>query len=446
MIDGESLKSRILKSINKKSKESEKLKNMMSSASYTKKDIKKYFREEFIKNEINDMKEAYSQMLKYGKKPIELRKIENLIKLENGEADDDDFKKEDLPPFKRTINLEKRNFLKKLGIGAIGFLGALAAAKADVLINANGVFKNGVEYSMGGIPYRIVAASDASDESKQKADYVCDGTNDEVEIRDSINDLPGQGGIIFFTEGTFSIQDNVRPSIPNSITLIGSGTDSTNLTFGYNLYFFYAADIFNKYINAINMTLSTNLSGAYRGVFIGGVLIASSNPTHIYISNVKFNHTQSIFSLSNIQNNDNSIVIYNSYINTYYVISTDGSRTINNIFYINDIINSSNLYKGGLKYDNFINCYVSPTHFSYYFNACWASNFYGSEVSFTNIKGRGSYEFAKFFDSKINNFKLYSPNNYPVKKVMFRNCIFSSSGTIDFSGVSEVILDNVVIE
>src|SRR4030043_392927 len=48
-----------------------------------------------------------------------------------------------------------------------------------------------------------VAASDASDISKGRADYICDGVNDEVQIQAAIDALPALGGRVLLTEGNF---------------------------------------------------------------------------------------------------------------------------------------------------------------------------------------------------------------------------------------------------
>jgi len=56
-----------------------------------------------------------------------------------------------------------------------------------------------------GQPTLVVAASDASDASKGRADYVCDGVNDEVQINAAINALPADGGRVFLTEGDFNL-------------------------------------------------------------------------------------------------------------------------------------------------------------------------------------------------------------------------------------------------
>lgn len=49
-----------------------------------------------------------------------------------------------------------------------------------------------------------IAASDSTISDKQFADYVCDGTNDEVEIQSAIDDLP-YGGTVYFLDGNYYI-------------------------------------------------------------------------------------------------------------------------------------------------------------------------------------------------------------------------------------------------
>lgn len=50
-----------------------------------------------------------------------------------------------------------------------------------------------------------VAATNASANFKLSADYLCDGTADEVEINAAIAALPASGGIVLLSEGTFTI-------------------------------------------------------------------------------------------------------------------------------------------------------------------------------------------------------------------------------------------------
>jgi parallel beta-helix repeat protein len=50
-----------------------------------------------------------------------------------------------------------------------------------------------------------IAASNSLQKSKDQADYVCDGTNDEVEIQAAIDALPDSGGRILLLEGNYLI-------------------------------------------------------------------------------------------------------------------------------------------------------------------------------------------------------------------------------------------------
>lgn len=66
----------------------------------------------------------------------------------------------------------------------------------------------------------IVAASDSRD--KARADYVCDGTADEVEINTAINDLPAGGGGIQLLEGTYTLSSRIVIS-KNNVSIVGMG-------------------------------------------------------------------------------------------------------------------------------------------------------------------------------------------------------------------------------
>ncbi len=70
----------------------------------------------------------------------------------------------------------------------------------------------------------VVAASDSSALSKQQADYVCDGTDDQVEIQAAIDALPAVGGLVHLAEGTFYIGSTVFVNKYN-LTLEGEGAN-----------------------------------------------------------------------------------------------------------------------------------------------------------------------------------------------------------------------------
>ena len=73
-----------------------------------------------------------------------------------------------------------------------------------------------------------VAASDSIGLSKDQADYVCDGVDDQVEIQAALAALP-DGGTVVLTDGTFNCADVIAP--PSGTTLSGQGPDATNLVF-----------------------------------------------------------------------------------------------------------------------------------------------------------------------------------------------------------------------
>jgi len=75
----------------------------------------------------------------------------------------------------------------------------------------------------------IVAASDSRD--KERADYVCDGTADEVEINTAINNLPAGGGGIQLLEGTYDINSSIIIS-KNNVSIEGMGSSTIIQTVG----------------------------------------------------------------------------------------------------------------------------------------------------------------------------------------------------------------------
>ncbi len=86
----------------------------------------------------------------------------------------------------------------------------------------------------GNAPTLVVAASDALQSSKDRADYVCTGIADDKVIQTAL-DLVGAGGTVWLTEGTYLISSAL--SFPgNDMTLRGVGwstiiklADSTNI-------------------------------------------------------------------------------------------------------------------------------------------------------------------------------------------------------------------------
>jgi len=102
---------------------------------------------------------------------------------------------------------------------------------SDVKVYSGGGVRNlsnvGSGGAGGGKPYAtvVVAASDAKTTSG--ADYVCDGTDDHLQINSAISDLPAHGGSVVLTDGTFSVGGAVSGQGTNSLRLLGQGTATT---------------------------------------------------------------------------------------------------------------------------------------------------------------------------------------------------------------------------
>lgn len=92
------------------------------------------------------------------------------------------------------------------------------------------VYANGKWQSDRTTATKIVAASDS--QNGEKADYVCDGTDDQVEINAAITALPAGGGVVYLLDGIYNIADTQDTQITiakSNVSLIGSGK-STVLT------------------------------------------------------------------------------------------------------------------------------------------------------------------------------------------------------------------------
>lgn len=79
-------------------------------------------------------------------------------------------------------------------------------------------------------PVLFVAASDATDAETRNADYVCDGTDDDVQIQAAIDALPADGGIVRLSTGTFTIGAAIDCTAATGARLAGSGRYATVIT------------------------------------------------------------------------------------------------------------------------------------------------------------------------------------------------------------------------
>jgi hypothetical protein len=115
----------------------------------------------------------------------------------------------------------------------------------------------------------VVAAIDSLD--VQRADYVCDGTADEVQINAAIAALPATGGCVLMLEGTYTIADAIMIDRHNT-TLQGQGKSTkimaTNLV---------GPNIAAVTVDSVNYAVIRDMQIKFSAVVYAGVYLVSAN-------------------------------------------------------------------------------------------------------------------------------------------------------------------------
>jgi len=173
--------------------------------------------------------------------------------------------------------------------------------KDNVVLTSSGVWQFQVDVDMNNHPIKnlsgvgigtntapvvrtatvVVAANDAATAAKAQADYVCDGTDDQVEIQAAIDGLPAKGGIIHLSEGIFYIGDTIALEGNGyqlgRISLIGSGPESTYLKL---------EDGVNKDMMKWTDTGSTRYFYEIKEMSLNGNKANNTSGTAIYLDNL----------------------------------------------------------------------------------------------------------------------------------------------------------------
>lgn len=85
---------------------------------------------------------------------------------------------------------------------------------------AENYLKHVVDLTNMGGPTIFVAASDAPDNDKERAAYVCTGVDDHLTIQEAIAALPADGGMVQLSTGTFNGHVRIKKA---KVALVGSG-------------------------------------------------------------------------------------------------------------------------------------------------------------------------------------------------------------------------------
>jgi hypothetical protein len=163
-----------------------------------------------------------------GDDPREVRRVAQIqLSMSKGQTDEFTVHISDAIPFR---------FLGGAGVKvARGLVGqaatdnAVAALLAAYKKPARQALPSTRVFGGGGQPTVTIAAANATDISKGKADLICDGTNDDQLIQQAFEMLGAKGGKVVLTEGTFhfGLVGVICPDVP--FHCHGMGPDATHL-------------------------------------------------------------------------------------------------------------------------------------------------------------------------------------------------------------------------
>ncbi len=205
----------------------------------------------------------------------------------------------------------------------------------------------------------VVAASNSTLASRDQADFVADGVNDQVEIQAAIDALPVGGGKVLLTEGIFHTSAVITVNPGTNLSGSGPGTiirvkDNTNLT-GW-----LQTAVINLSSNTIlrNVTVDANMMGqglAHRALtFCVKTIFQSSNIL------IEGNHLLNGYTLLQLDRSSNIRIIGNhfSWTAPYHTILGDAIgpyRSSHLIIMSNTIIQPPTIGQGIDLQDSFSN-------------------------------------------------------------------------------------------
>lgn len=115
------------------------------------------------------------------------------------------------------------------------------------------------EYGFARTATFVVAASDSSAKSKTQADYVCDGTADDVQIQAAIDALPAGGGKVVLMGGTFNLAAGIVETSDN-VHIQGQGIEATKIVPTDTIIAFSFNDTFFGSLNDLSIEAASQQS------------------------------------------------------------------------------------------------------------------------------------------------------------------------------------------
>lgn len=147
----------------------------------------------------------------------------------------------------------------------------------------------GQTLSSGEKVCRFVIGTSTAGWTTNDCDYLCDGTEDDVEIKNAISALPSTGGKIVILDGTYNITNTIN-IFKNNVTLSGSGKNSTILKRMWNIGYSTLINIDNNYSGCCikNLQIDGNKEN-YSTLFTGIELSTGDTITECLFNNISSN-------------------------------------------------------------------------------------------------------------------------------------------------------------
>ncbi len=193
----------------------------------------------------------------------------------------------------------------KVDKDVIGDLFELETSEKSSLVEAvNSHVADGTQHAKTA---RFVIGTSTSGWTEKDCDYLCDGTNDQEEIIQALNDLPATGGEIVILDGTYNITASIN--IPkDNVSLRGNG-NATTLKRMYN-----STDTDSGSTARGLITLNGKSGCKIQGLQIDGnkATYSASYNNGIYL----YSSSNNTITGNTCNNNNNGIYLYSSSDNT----------------------------------------------------------------------------------------------------------------------------------
>lgn len=186
----------------------------------------------------------------------------------------------------------------------------------------------------GSAPTLVIAASNSSDSSKARADFICLGSNDHLTFQTAISQiLAGGGGRLLVTEGVFSFSGTVDiPTSSSNLRIEGMGVGSSKIVMAVaaNANTFRVATSYSGTLEfaslEINGSSSTQTTGAWAGIFLqtngtGAIRIDQCWIHNIRGDGINSDRSALLTTITNTRVSSNTLCGMRLYFEGLYVIS-----------------------------------------------------------------------------------------------------------------------------